>query len=150
MSRRCILALAALFMIALPSFAQVPWQFQWKKGQVLTYKIKHTTGVVEVVDGTTNMSNSTLDLVNRWQVTDLDDKGVATLALTLISMRNEQKRANGETLLFDSQNLEKSTPELRDQMKKYIGATVAVVRLDGYGRVIEVKQGNAATYDAEP
>ena len=39
------------------------------------------------------------------------------------AMRNEQKRANGETLLFDSQDLDKSTPELREQMSKYIGQT---------------------------
>lgn len=144
------LAVAVTLIVTLPGVAQTPWQFRWQKDLALTYKIKHTTAVVEVVDGTTNMSSSSLDLVNRWQVTDLDDKGIATLALTLVSMRNEQKRASGDTLLFDSQNLEKSTPELAAQMKKYIGATVAVVRMDGFGRVAEVKQGNAATYESEP
>jgi hypothetical protein len=116
----------------------------------LTYKIKHTTSVVEVVDGTTSTSSSALDLVNRWQVTDLDDKGAATMSLTLVSMRNEQKRPSGDTLLFDSQNVEKSTPEFANQMKKYIGATLAVLRVDSFGRVTEVKQGSAATFEAEP
>ncbi len=150
MRTRYLLAILLAQTLVSPALAQVPWQFQWRKGQTLTYKIKHITSVVEVVETTKNGSNSTLDLVNRWQVTDLDDKGVATLSLTLVSMRNEQKRASGDTLLFDSNDLEKSTPELRDQMNKFIGQTVAVVRLDGYGRLVDVKQGTAATFEAEP
>lgn len=150
MHSRCLVSLVALLAFTLPSAAQVPWQFQWKKGQTLTYKIKHVTSVIETVETTKNASNSTLDLVNRWQVMDLDDKGIATLTMTLVSMRNEQKRASGDTLLFDSENLEKSTPELRDQMSKFIGQTVAVVRIDGYGRLVEVKKGVAATFEAEP
>ena len=35
-------------------------------------------------------------------------------------------------------------------MKKYIDQTLAVLRVDGYGRIIEVKQGSAASYEAEP
>ena len=147
---RCLSAITLVLVTALPSFAQLPWQFQWKKGDVLTYKIKHATTVLEVVENTKNTSNSNLDLVNRWQVTDVDAKGIATLSMTLTAMRNEQKRANGETLLFDSQNLDKSTPELRDQMNKFIGQTLAVIRIDGHGRIVEVKQGSAAGYEAEP
>lgn len=147
---RSLLSIACLLTFTLPSYAQLPWQFKWQKGQTHTYKIKHTTSFVETLEKNTNMSNSQLDLVNRWTVADLDEKGVATLNLSLVSMRSEQKRTNGETLLFDSQNLEKSTPELREQMGKYIGQTVAILRVDGYGRVLQVKQGSAANYEAEP
>lgn len=150
MFTRCMLSAAVVLSLALPSFAQTPWQFRWQKGLVLTYKIKHATSVVEVVDKVTNTSTANLDLVNRWQVTALDADGIATLSLTLVSMRNEQKRANGDTLLFDSENPDKSTPELHKQMSKFIGATLAVVRMDKFGRVLEVKQGSAATYEAEP
>jgi hypothetical protein len=150
MFTRCLFALALALTFTLPTFAQVPWQFRWQKGQVLTYKIKHVTSVVEIVEKSTNTSNSSLDLVNRWHVADVDAKGVATLTLTLVSMRNEQKRANGDTLLFDSLDLEKSTPELREQMNKFIGKTVANVRMDSYGRVLEVKQGAKATFETEP
>lgn len=147
---RILLAIACMLIAASPSVAQLPWQFKWSKGQSLTYRIKHITSVVETLEKGTNKSESNLELVNRWSVIDVDAKGIATMSLTLVSMRNEQKRANGETMLFDSQNLEKSTPELREQMVKFIGATVAQVRLDEYGRVIDVKQGNAANFDVEP
>jgi hypothetical protein len=150
MLTRCLFAIALVLTAASSVFAQASWQFRWEKGQTLTYKIKHATSVVEVVENTKNTTQSSLDLVNRWQVGDVDAKGIATLTLTLVAMRNEQKRANGETLLFDSKDLDKSTPELREQMNKYIGQTLAVLRVDGLGRVHEVKQGSAAAFEAEP
>ena len=150
MFNRCCLAILVIFAVVAPSHAQTSWRFQWQKGQVLTYKIKHVTTVTEVVGKDMSASNSDLELVKRWQVTELDNQGIATLTLTLAAMRNEQKRPNGETLLFDSKNLAKSTPALKEQMSKYIGQTLAVIRIDGHGRVVEVKQGSAARYEAEP
>lgn len=150
MFTRFVLSLSMLITIAMPAFAQIPWQFRWQKGQQLTYRVKHLTTATEVVEASKLVSSANLELVNRWQVLDLDEKGVATLSLTLVSMRNEQKRGSGETILFDSENLEKSTPELREQMKKYIGQTLAILRVDGFGRVVEVKQGSAASFEAEP
>jgi hypothetical protein len=150
MLTRCALSIAVILAAAAPSRAQTPWQFKWDKGQVLNYKIKHKTSVLEVLQSTKNNSSSSLDLVNRWEVTELDDKGIATLSMTLVSMRNEQTRANGETLVFDSVNPDKSTPELHKQMIKYIGQVVAIVRMDKYGRVIEVKKGTAASFETEP
>jgi hypothetical protein len=150
MFTRCLLTVVLAFIGALPSAAQTPWQFRWQKGQVLSYKVKHVTVVTETVGKDTSASNSNLELVKRWQVAEVDNTGVATLELKLTAMRNEQKRPNGETLLFDSKDLEKSTPALRDQMSKFIGQTLAVIRIDRFGRVIEVKQGSASRYEAEP
>ncbi len=65
-------------------------------------------------------------------------------------MRNEQLRPNGETLLFDSKNLDKSTPALRKHMSKFIGTTLAIIRVDDKGKVLEAKKGSLAKYLAEP
>ena len=77
--------------------AQHPWQFRWEKGLQLTYRIKHMTTATEIVEVSKQVSSANLELVNRWQVLDVDAKGVATLSLTLVSMRNEQKRGAGDT-----------------------------------------------------
>ena len=130
--------------------AQTKWQFRWQKGEVLTYKVKHLTSAAEVVDKSKVESNSKLDLVKRWNVAEVDNQGTATLEFSLAAMRNEQKRTNGEALLFDSKDLDKSTPELREQMSKFIGKTLAILRIDRHGRVVEVKLGSAARYEAEP
>ncbi|MCI0380838.1 MAG: hypothetical protein L0Y72_01945 [Gemmataceae bacterium] len=145
------LALAALWFAGAPALAQNgAWQFRWHKGQTLTYKVEQKTNVSEVADGMKVVSASKLNLVKRWQVADIDASGVATLHLVLTAMRNEQTRPDGEVLLFDSANPGKSTPELKEQMSKYVGQTLAVLRVDRHGRVVEVKQGAAARYDAEP
>jgi hypothetical protein len=150
MFTRTLLATAFTLAVAIPGFGQTSWQYQFKKGQTFTYKIKHLTSVTEVVDDKVNTTTSNLEVVNRWEVADVDSKGMAKLNLTLVSMRNEQKRSNGDVLLFDSTNLDKSTPELRESMKKFIGQTVASLRIDQHGRVLEVTQGTPATFETEP
>jgi len=126
------------------------WQFHWKKGQTLTYKSEHKTNVEEIAEGIKVSTASKLNVLKRWQIADVDAKGAATLQLSLLAMRNEQTRPNGEVLLFDSANPDKGTPELKAQMSKFIGQTMAMLRIDPQGRVLEVKQGSASRYEAEP
>ena|SRR5262245_25214992 len=126
-----------------------PWRFQWSKGQTLNYRTNHSTAVNEVMDGNKVETTSKLTLVKQWKVADVDAGGVATLYLSLLALRTENTKPNGEKLLFDSADLEQSTPELR-QMKEHLGKTLAIVRIDGYGRIHEVKLGSVAKYEAEP
>jgi hypothetical protein len=150
MRQGSLVALAAAIWVS-PAVAQeTSWQFRWQKGQVLTYKAEHKTNVEEMAEGAKVTTTSKLNVIKRWQVVDSDAQGNGTLQLTLTSMRNEQTRPNGETVLFDSDNLDKSTPDLKAQMSKYIGQTMAIVRLDVQGRVLEIKQGSAARYEVEP
>jgi len=148
--KRLLLVLAFIFVPGVLAQDAATWQFRWQKGQVLSYQVEHNTSVAEVVEGNKVQSQSKLKILKRWQVADVDAKGNATLNLTLAAMRQEQTRPNGEVLLFDSADLEKSNPELREALGKYVGKTLAIVRLDAQGRVLEVKQGSAARYDAEP
>ncbi len=151
MNARWALVLGLVAAATAPAGAQAPaWQFRWQTGQTLTYKVSQVTAVAEAADGGKAESASRLDLVKRWQVVDVDSAGVATLHMAVTAMRNEQTRPDKEVLLFDSDNPDKSTPELREQMGKFIGKTLAVLRVDALGRVVEVKQGSAARYEAEP
>jgi hypothetical protein len=149
MLRIAMLALA-FHAATVPAAAQdAPWRFQWRKGETLTYRANHVTTVQEVVDGAKVETQSKLTLVKQWRVVDVDAKDIATLHLNLAALRHEQTRPNGEKLLFDSADPEKSTPELK-QMSQHIGKTLAILRMDGFGRILEVKQGSAAKYEAEP
>jgi hypothetical protein len=131
-------------------FAQAPLQFRWQKGAVLSFKVKSVTAVTEVVSGGKQQFGSRLDLTKRYRVVDVDNNGTATLEYSVTAMRNEQTRPNGEVLLYDSADLAKSTPGLREQLGKFVGTTLAVVRVDPTGAVVEVKQGPAGRYGAEP
>src|SRR5439155_24391881 len=46
----------------------------------------------------------------------------------------------GEALLFDSANPSGSHEQLREEMQKYIGPPLTVVRLDARGQLVEVKE----------
>jgi hypothetical protein len=143
------LVLATLALSASTATAQPAWQFRFQKGQDLVYRVRHQTAVTEIVQGSASESASTLDVVKRWKFTDVDAAGTATMDLSIERMRNEQKRPGGEVLLFDSANLDKSTPELKG-MAKFLGTTIASIRVDKHGRVVEVKAGPKAKYEAEP
>jgi hypothetical protein len=142
-------------LLAQAASAQMPWQFRFAKGQDLVYRVRHETTVTEVVtlaDGSTSSSesSSTLDVIKRWKMVDVDAAGTATMELSIVRMRNEQKRPGVDgNLLFDSENLDKSTPELK-AMAKFLGTTIATIRVDRQGRVVEVKSGPKGKYEAEP
>src|SRR5439155_11719066 len=106
--------------------------------------------VSETVEGNTVEVATKLDIIKRWEVVDRDANGIATLRLSLAALRTEQKRPNGEVLLFDSEDLDSGTPELREQLSKHVGQTIAVVRVEPTGKVIDVKQGPANRFEAEP
>jgi len=127
-----------------------PWQFHWQPGQVLTYRIEHVTKATETVGSNRFEVGAKLNLVKRWQVQSIDDKGIATLQMSVVSMRNEQLRPNGEVVVYDSANPAKSTPGLKKQLEKYVGKPLAVLRVNGQGKVIEVIKGAAAQFESDP
>src|SRR5947209_3413245 len=118
-------------------------EFRWTKGDTLAYRVKHDTTVTEVVDGAKRQFKSHLELHKRYRVMDVDADGIATLDYSLTEMRTEQTRPSGDVLRFDSTDPAKSTPELRDQLGKYVGSTLAVLRIDRTGNVVAVKKGPA-------
>jgi hypothetical protein len=124
--------------------AQTSARFAWKQGQTLSYRVEQTTSASDTADGKTTEAGSKMKTIKRWQVLAVDSAGTATLQLTVSSLHFEVKTPKGETLFFDSKEPEKSDPQLREQMSKYVGPPLAVLRVDGLGRVIEVKESKQA------
>jgi hypothetical protein len=127
-----------------------PLRFRWQSGQVLTYRVEHNTAVAEVVGGNKVETSSRHSLTKRWEVLGVDDKGVATLQLSLTAMRMEQTRPGGGKLLYDSADPDKSDPALKEQLEKFINQPLAVLKVDPAGRVVEVVKGSAGGYESEP
>lgn len=147
----------AVLVSAVPSAAAQSqpkgWRFQWKVGQQLSYKTEQTTAVVEEVEGKKAETKSTLATTKQWQVTDVAADGTATLSLSLAALRVETTSPTGEVMRFDSADPDKSTPQLKEQMTKYVGAPVAVLRVSDRGKVVEVKEcrfGSASRFESEP
>jgi hypothetical protein len=139
MTRRWSLPILVVFICASIASAQAP-AFRWRAGQVLVYRVSQSTEAIETLKDQTLKTTNKLDLVKRWQVTDVDAAGVATLQMSLASLRMENTPPSGEVMLFDSANPAKSHEQLREEMARYVGPPLTVVRIDGRGQIVEVKE----------
>jgi hypothetical protein len=146
-------ALVLVALVAAVARADAP-RFKFAKGETLSYHLVQTTQVIETVpEGKTNKPVETaattkVDLIRKWRVTDVDDKGIATVELTIASMRWERK-AGDEEDVFDSSNPDDLN---KSEMAKHVGPVLAVLRVDPLGKVVEVKEskvGPAARFEAE-
>ena len=147
-------SLVLLFTLTFASLAsaQASWRFRWQKSQVLLYRVEQSMTASETLtDGKTQSKTKTI-VVKRWQVQDVDATGVATLQLSLDKLRLEKSTASGDVLAYDSSDPAKSDPQMKEQLARYVGQPVAVLRIDGFGRLIEVKKsdfGPASRFEAD-
>ncbi len=152
---RCILSAILSWLILAPALAAQsgPWQFLWTRGATLNYQVEHTTSASETVGESKSETKTKLNLTKRWVVLDVDAAGAATLQLSLTALRLETISPRGEALVYDSNESDKSNPQLREQLSRYVGSPLVVLRIDGQGRVLEVKEckhGPARRFESEP
>ncbi len=153
MIRGWLLTMIAGLTVAATAPAQTAsWQFRWQKGQVLTYRVEHITSATEVVGDNKSDSKTKLNLTKRWQVLDVDTAGIATLHLSLSALRLETTTPSGGILFFDSAAPDKGDAHMREELGRFVGQVLAVLRIDAQGRVIEVKEskhGTASRFESE-
>lgn len=139
MVRASLYIFAALFVMPAAASAQAP-RFKWVDGQTLTYKVAQNTTATETVGDKVTETVTRLDLVKKWKISAVDTAGVATLTMSLEHLRMETKTPTGDKMLFDSSAPKTSTPALVDEMAKYVGVPLTVVRMDARGQIVEVKE----------
>ena len=153
MIRISIAALCGVLMLASLASAEAP-RFRWQTGQVLVYRTEHNTVASYVMGDNKSETKTRVQSTKRWQVIGVDNAGVATLQMSLQALFFVTTPPSGEPLVFDSAHLDKCTPELRKQYENYIGLPLVVLRIDGRGKVIEVKEArpgySAAKYESDP
>ena len=147
------MGMTATFALLAAALAQAaPGPLHWQSGQVLTYRVEQVTAASDSSGEGKVETRTRLNLLKRWQVVSVDAAGVATLQLSLASLRLETTTPGGDKLLFDSIEPDKGTPELREQLLGYVGKPLALLRVDSQGRVVEVKEskfGPASRYENE-
>ena len=150
---RYIAAIAVFAFATVNASAAEPLRFKWQVGQVQTYKVTQQTVIQETtLDAKTEKpvvseARTNLALTRQWIVKEVDAAGVATLVMQITAVRNEFKKPDGTTDLRDS-----SAPEQAKEMADYLNKPVVVVRVDGQGKLVEVKEvksGSAARLNAE-
>jgi len=144
------MAATGVLLIVAVAGARADDRLRWRQGQVLVYRAEHDIQVSETVGTDKSSSKSHLSVTKRWQVTAVDADGVATVQLSLLRLRNEITRPDGEVMVFDS--ADPKTAETKDQFARYVGPVLAVLRLDGRGQVVEVKEskfGPASRFESD-
>jgi len=126
-------------------------RFTWKQGQMLVYRVEHVQSATDVSDDGKGESSSKLQQTRCWKVLEVDAAGVASLQMWVAQMRFERTAPDGETQVYDSADPDKSNPQMREQLGKFVNQTLAVLRVDSRGKVVEVKhsQGPASRYESE-
>src|SRR5262245_12152191 len=148
--RRLLACLVALLLISSLASAQAP-RFRWTAGQTLLYRVESTTIALDQVGDNKIETKSVVKVTKRWQVKEVDNNGTATLVLSLASMYQQRTTPSGDVLTYDSANPDKSDAHLKKALEGYLNVTLATLRVDATGKVVEVKESKspASTYENE-
>jgi hypothetical protein len=153
MIRRVLATVLAVLMLGswTAARAQTAPRLRWSAGQVLLYRVELNAATTDEVGETKSETKTALTVTKRWQVKSVDAAGVATLQLSLTAMHQKRTTSTGDVLEYDSANPDKSTPQLKAALAKYVGTPLATIRVDAQGRVVEVKESKspASSYENE-
>jgi hypothetical protein len=149
--RRTLASLLALLVVSSWASAQVPVRLRWAPGQVLLYRLEHATEASDNSAEAKNETKSLLRVTRRWQVLGVDKVGNAELQMSIVAMYQERTTPSGDVLKYDSANPATSTPQLKEAMAKYLNTPLATIRVDPFGKVVEVKESKtgAASFENE-
>jgi hypothetical protein len=145
------LIVGLLLLVAGSASAQEP-RWRWTQGQVFTSQVEHVSKITNATTARTVTMQNQIKAVRRWQVLAVEPGGVATLQLSLASLNMQTTTPGGDVLTFDSSNPMAAPAQLREQMAKYVGGPLATLRVDGTGKVLEVKEskgGPVSRYENE-
>jgi len=152
MSRQNLIVVLVGLAFTSAASAQPALRFRWQQDQVLLYRVEQTMTASESLSDGKTESKTKANLIKRWQVQSVDSTDVATLQLSLDKLRLETTTGGDDVLVFDSADPAKSDPQMKEQLSKYVGQPIAVLRMDAQGRLIEVKKsdfGPASRFEAD-
>jgi hypothetical protein len=128
-------SIAAIFILTSATPAQIPFNFKFKQDSPLLYRSTHETKVEVKQKDQTTATVSVVKQLKKWDVQKVDGLGVATLELSIQELSLEQTEPDGQTIRFDSTDLENSNPKLAEQLKAIVGRPIIQVDIDKTGAI---------------
>ena len=141
--------------------AQEALKYKWNKGDVLYYRsVQDTTGKMTAM-GMERTTTQKQEFVQRWEVKDVTADGVATVDMSVVSVKTSMDQGTGVTGEFDStkpaEEQFSGPPNLRPMMETMgmlvgerstveVDAQGNVRKVEGMNKVVEkmlAKMGNA-------
>jgi hypothetical protein len=147
---RLVPCLVAALLAGATASAQSP--LRWPApGGTLSYKVAYSTQQTHTLNDTTSVARSVVKVTRQWKVVAVDAAGTATLAMSITSMIQERTTTSGGEWKFDSADPKSGTPEMRESLLKHLNTPLATVKVDAYGRVLDVKdsKSDATSFENE-
>jgi hypothetical protein len=144
-------SLVAVLALVGPALAAepAPLRFQFQAGESYTFAVAQKTTVAETTrDEQSNKlvtagTVTKLAITRKWDVKAVDEKGVATLEMSITAMKQEiirpgpldrDGKPTADTIVVDS-----ATAEGQKQMADYLGKPIVTVKLDSRGQLLDAK-----------
>lgn len=143
---RLMLCVYAVLMAGAFVSAQAPgaMPLRWPEpGGAISYNVSYTTHQLHTLGETTSTAKSLVKVNRHWKVLAVDTGGVATLSMSISAMVQERTTTSGGEWKFDSADPKSGTPEMRESMLKHLNTPLATLKVDGYGRVIDIKDSKS-------
>ena len=114
----------------------VSLQYKFTTGQSLRYEATRSMTVESTVSGTTQKVTSETIALRQWKVLEVDEKGNARLAMSILRVKVNAVGADAKKFAFDTEKDEKNP------LAAIIGKPLAEVKLSSSGMVLEIKESD--------
>lgn len=140
----------AFLLLASAGVAQTPPRFKFVVGRQLIYAVEQQTTVVETTSDenapTTSMTVTKLNLRKVWTVKAVSPENIASLELTITSMkqsiaRNGPKDKDGKPTI-DRTVIDSATDEGKAATGAFLNKVLLTIAVDELGRILDAKSAN--------
>ncbi|MCS6977794.1 MAG: hypothetical protein NZM31_12420 [Gemmatales bacterium] len=129
--------LTVLFCTAAVAWADGPVRFQFRRGQVLQYRVEQTSSATDSLGDLRTTVSTRVEQVKDWHVVQVEPDGTAVVQLSVSRLKVQHRLPSGEVWEYDSAAPEASAAALREKLAPFVGKPLAVFRIDPWGRVVE-------------
>ena len=110
--------------------------YKFKMGEVIRYRVQHSTDIRTTIEETTQQAESTSESIKAWKVTDVLPNGEMQFVHVVETVRMTNTVPNRGTTKFDSE-VDKTPPIGFEQAARAVGVPLSVIRIKPDGEIVQ-------------
>ena len=114
-------------------------QYKFQMGEVLRYRVKHSTNIRTTIEATTQEAESQSESIKAWKVTDVLPNGEMEFVHLVEEVRMSNRVPNRADRKFDSETDETPPPGF-EQAAGAVGIPLSVIRISPSGQMTHREQ----------
>lgn len=109
--------------------------YKFKMGEVIRYRVQHTTDIRTTIEETTQQAESTSESIKAWKVTDVLPSGEMQFVHVVETVRMTNTVPNRGTIKYDSE-ADRTPPPSFSQAARAVGVPLSVIRIKPDGEIV--------------